>query len=306
MNRIIYYYQTFTSLKSILDLKPQLVTDIIVSSIHFGKNLDLSPYIHLNDHIPTNTIFDTMWEEIEMANNMGINIHVMVGGAGGAFTDLFENFNIYYEMLKNFIKSKSYIKGINLDVEEETSLENIKMLINKLNEDFGSDFVITMAPVSFALIGDNPGMGGFKYKELIKSDEGKRLNWLNGQFYGNFNLESYNLVIENGYNEEQIVLGMLGNDFDSKLFKSACKEITKIYNCYPNFGGVFVWEYFNSPPDGEKNPANWAVNIKKSLKRSCFMNKIRSQIIKKNNKKNIDIYKYLSINNIKFVKKKNI
>ena len=65
MNRIIYYYQTFTSLKSILDLKPQLVTDIIVSSIHFGKNLDLSPYIHLNDHIPTNTIFDTMWKEIE-------------------------------------------------------------------------------------------------------------------------------------------------------------------------------------------------------------------------------------------------
>ena len=192
-----------------------------------------------------------MWSEIEQANNLGITIHLMVGGAGGAFTDLFNNFDIYYNLLKELIQSKNFIKGINLDVEEEVSLENIKMLINKLNEDFGTDFIITMAPVSFALIDDNPGMGGFKYKDLLNSEEGKRLNWLNGQFYGNFNLESYNHVIENGYNEEKIVLGMLGNEFNKIDFK-VCKEITKIFNYYPNFAGVYIWEYFNSPPDGEK------------------------------------------------------
>ena len=42
---------------------------------------------------------------------------------------------------------------------------------------------------------------------------------------------------------------MLGNEFNKRDFKAACKEITKIYNYYPNFAGVYIWEYFNSPPD---------------------------------------------------------
>ena len=66
--------------------------------------------------------------------------------------------------LKEFYKSKNFIVGINLDVEEYTKIENIKMLINKINEDFGAGFLITMAPVSFALINDSPGMGGFVIK----------------------------------------------------------------------------------------------------------------------------------------------
>ena len=44
-NRIIYYYQTFTGLKPILN--KDIVTHIHLSSIHFGTNSDNSPYIHL-------------------------------------------------------------------------------------------------------------------------------------------------------------------------------------------------------------------------------------------------------------------
>ena len=44
-----------------------------------------------------------MWSEIEQANNIGIKIHIMVGGAGGAFTDLFNNFDIYYEKIKRIL-----------------------------------------------------------------------------------------------------------------------------------------------------------------------------------------------------------
>ena len=43
MNRIILYYQTFTSLKPILR-KPVYVTHIHVSSIHFGTNPDRDDY----------------------------------------------------------------------------------------------------------------------------------------------------------------------------------------------------------------------------------------------------------------------
>ena len=37
MNKIIYYYQTFTGLEDILKQKPRVVTDIIISSIHLVK-----------------------------------------------------------------------------------------------------------------------------------------------------------------------------------------------------------------------------------------------------------------------------
>ena len=59
-HRIIYYYQTFKGLKDIL-VPDTMVTHIHVSSIHFGNNLDNSPYIHLNDYDPNNKIFDDVW-----------------------------------------------------------------------------------------------------------------------------------------------------------------------------------------------------------------------------------------------------
>ena len=52
-------------------------------------------------------------------------------------------------------------------------------------------------------------------------------------------------MINNGYNEEEIVLGMLvGQDFTEIL-----NEIEKIVKKYPNVGGVAVWEYWNAPKD---------------------------------------------------------
>ena len=61
MNKIIYYYQTFTGLENVLNQKPKVVTDIIISSIHFGLNIDGSPYIHINDNNPDDKIFNAMW-----------------------------------------------------------------------------------------------------------------------------------------------------------------------------------------------------------------------------------------------------
>ena len=59
---------------------------------------------------------------------------------------------------------KSWIKGIDLDIEESTSIDNVKMLINRLVKDFGGDFIITMAPVSSTLSTDGSSFAGFNYK----------------------------------------------------------------------------------------------------------------------------------------------
>ena len=92
--KIIYYYQTFVGLQDILN-ENNKVTHIHLSSFHFGTDNDNNPYIHLNDYSPDNYRFNKVWQDIEMADSMGIKIIIMFRGAGGAYTDLFKNFDVY-------------------------------------------------------------------------------------------------------------------------------------------------------------------------------------------------------------------
>jgi len=256
-HRIIYYYQTFKGLSPILKENPD-VTHIHLSAVHFGNNPDGSPYIHLNNYPPENPKFDSVWKDIEKASSLGIKIILMMGGAGSAYTDLFSSFDTYYPLLYQTIKDYPVINGIDLDIEEFVELDNIKMLINRLNKDFGSDFIITMAPIQNSLQTDEPGMGGFVYKDLWNSPEGRRIAYFNGQFYGDFSVSAYKQCIENGYPADKIVMGMItGQDFEN--VKCVIKELVE--EC-SSFGGCFVWEYFNSPPGGTEHPEKWSQNMK--------------------------------------------
>ena len=154
MKKIIYYYQTFTGLKSLL-MRPITTTHIIVSSIHFGRDSKENFYIHLNDYKPDDKKFIPVWEECKEASEKGITIMIMMGGAGGAYQTLFESTDSYkqcYKLLLNLIKTYPFIKGIDIDVEEDVSLYNLKKLIHDLNYDLGKDFIMTMAPVASSLM----------------------------------------------------------------------------------------------------------------------------------------------------------
>ena len=248
--KIIYYYQTFSGLDKIL-YPNNPVTHIHLSAIHFGNNSDESPYIHLNDFPPTNKKFDSVWNDLQKAETFNIKTIIMIGGAGGAFNTLFSNFNAYYSLLKELILQKKVIKGIDLDVEEFIELDDLKKLILQLKKDFGEKFIISMAPVQMSLQEDTPGMGGFIYKDLYNSPEGKLIDYFNGQFYVDYSENAYSQVIKNGYPPEKIVMGMIsGEDYE--------KQLMKICNDYKDFGGVFIWEYYNAPVD-------WDININKII-----------------------------------------
>jgi len=269
MNRVIYYYQTFVGLEDVLSLDSCPVTHILVSSIHFGKNTDGTPYIHLNDYPPEHSKFNQLWKDIKIANGKGIKIMFMLGGAGGAYEDLFSNFEVYYKFLHDTIKLHPEIAGIDLDIEEFVEIEMVKKLINRLDQDFGKDFLISMAPLSGSLSTDFPGMGGFSYKELINSNEGKRINWFNGQFYGTFSEHEFDSIVKNGYVANKVVMGMLSGEYDPESFKIALETIKNVSNKYPDMGGVFSWEYFDCPPDTD-NHALWAVNVSKCMQKTSI------------------------------------
>lgn len=255
--KTIYYYQSFCGLTKLFNHIQDLDV-VIVSSIHFG-NLNNVPYIHLNNNPPASSIFDNVWYECEKISAQGVDILLMIGGAGGAYEYLFSNFDKCYPMLEQLIRTKSFIKGIDLDIEESVNPKNIEKLIQKLIEDFGEDFIITMAPVSNSLINDGEGFGGFSYKDLYKSSVGKYINWFNTQCYDSFTEETYTKIINNGYPTEKIVFGMLGGDYEN--FNKSLIEIQKVYMKYSKCKGVFIWEYINSPPD-KNDPSKWCKSIK--------------------------------------------
>ena len=160
------------------------------------------------------------------------------------------------------MKSKKFITGIDLDIEEQVNIKNVKKLINNLVKDFGEDFIITMAPVADSLMNDNPSVfSSLNYKELYKSLEGRAIKWFNVQAYGCFNFETYDKIIKNDYPPEKIVFGMISGDFLNDNFNVALNEIKKIKDKYPNMAGCDNWEYINAPPDID-DQSKWAENIK--------------------------------------------
>ena len=183
----------------------------------------------------------------------------MVGGEGGAYGALFSNFDLYYPLLFKLLRKYPFISGIDLDIEEGVNINDVKKLIDTLIKDFGKDFTITMAPVADSLMTDGSSMGGFSYKELYNSKEGKYIKWFNTQCYNSYTLETYDSIIKNGYPPEKVVFGMLGGDYDD--FNTSLEEVKKVKKTYPKMKGVFIWEYINSPPD-KNDPSQWCKMLK--------------------------------------------
>jgi len=241
-NRITYYYQTFNDLSPILTTNTP-VTHIHLSAIHFGNNPDGTPYIHLNNNDPNDPVFDKVWQQIDEAHKLGIKIILMIGGAGGAFNNLFNNYDAYFKMLVNTIQQHPQICGVDLDVEEGVELTNIQKLMDDLVHYFSEHFLFSFAPLPNSLETDIPGMGGFIYKDLYNSAQGKYIDYFNCQVYGDFEMSQFVNMVNNGYPPNKIVMGMIsGQDFNNVL--SVLKEIKESYG---DIGGTFIWEYYNAP-----------------------------------------------------------
>ena len=114
--------------------------------------------------------------------------------------------------LRDFLKEHPIIDGVDLDIEESCQLIDIKNLINNIIHDFGEDYIISTAPVSGSLINNVPGMGGFCYKDLLNSNEGKYIDYINCQAYYGFNTNTLDEIVKNGYISEKIVMGMIAGE----------------------------------------------------------------------------------------------
>jgi hypothetical protein len=151
---------------------------VYLSSLHFGVDKDHNKYLHLND-INVDAL-DTFFHDAHTQCALAVcnvEIRVMLGGAGGAYHALFSDYQTYYTLLKSFLNKYTFIRGIDLDVEEilddqpTIALARIQRLIRSLDTDFKhtstplvatTPFTITMAPVASSLADKTTiGLGGF-------------------------------------------------------------------------------------------------------------------------------------------------
>jgi hypothetical protein len=249
MKRVIFYYQTFVGLKEILKQNPD-VTHIHLSSIHFGTEDDSQPYIHLNNNHPDSSMFKDVWNDLDHAAALGIKVILMIGGAGNGYSSLFSNYDTHYSQLHRLFHTHSCLSGIDFDIEEQVDLNDVKKVMFDFKKDFPL-YTISFAPIQSSLQIDEPGMGGFIYKDLYSSEYGKIIDYFNVQFYSDFSVEAYDQIVTNGYPPSMIVMGSINGSGSIDTVYRLCKK-------YSGFGGVFSWEYFSTIPA----PQDWAYAMK--------------------------------------------
>ncbi|KAI8931513.1 hypothetical protein NX059_011173 [Plenodomus lindquistii] len=245
--RLIVYHQTLHdpdgTYHSLLPLLTNNtgITHVIIAAIHLN---DGPGNITLNDHKPDDKRYDQLWGEVGWLQGSGINVLGMLGGAAkGSFDKLSgddDSFHAHYTPLARLIRTRA-LSGLDLDVEEPTSLPTITRLISRLRLDFGPHFLITLAPVATALLPDPniaphlrpprpmlasgptpnplhptlPHLSGFSYPELECSVYGKEVSWYNTQFYCGWGdaggTQWYDAIVSAGWDPWRVVLGVVTN-----------------------------------------------------------------------------------------------
>ena len=162
--RLTVYYQTF---REIHDKIWNQVSRVIIASLHFMPVQGGGVRLHLNDNPPDDSIFDDMWETMEefaVSKPVGI----LIGGAGGGLSPLLDpNWKeSAYAMLQALLAARPYIGTIVIDVEEIVDLDSLCEFLSRFRKDY-PHHGIAMTPICGAVTTTTPGMGGFRYSDLV-------------------------------------------------------------------------------------------------------------------------------------------
>lgn len=279
--RIVVYHQThFKSDGEFVSLLPLVtegtdsvgVTHLIIAAFHINEN---PGDITLNDDAPDVPRNERFWEEVALFQDIGVQVLGLLGGAAkGSFARLdgdSASFESYYVPLRDVIKRHN-LDGLDLDIEEEMSLNGVIRLIDRLKADFGSSFLITLAPVAAALLGHRH-LSGFDY-ETVEVMRGQHIAWYNVQFYNNWgqlhDMTHINAIFGIGWPVEKVVVGVLSNPglgHGYVEYEPLQRLLAMLAQTHPRFGGVMAWEFFSSKPGDESRPWEWAHGMARLLRR---------------------------------------
>lgn len=171
-SRVVLYHQTIHDAERYVSLKPLIenrsgVTHLVVAAIHLNGPKAQYP-LHLNDLPPDHPRFCDLWIECGLLQRHGIKVMCMLGGAAKGTYALLDGSEMTFEPQYNYVRNllvEHNFDGIDLDVEEFMSIQGITRLITRLKEDFGTAFIISLAPVATAMH-KGRNLSGFNYLSL--------------------------------------------------------------------------------------------------------------------------------------------
>ncbi|PSR81296.1 endo-N-acetyl-beta-D-glucosaminidase precursor [Coniella lustricola] len=291
---VIYFQTTHDDLGNPISMLPLIhekhiaLTHLIVCSLHINEDQD----IRLNDYSPYDPHFYTLWNETVIMQRAGVKVTGMIGGADpGSFdTGTLDStddatFELYYAQLAQVIRTYD-LQGMDLDVEQYMSQAGIERLVQRLNADFGEDFIITLAPVATALE-NSANLSGFNYTALAQASHlaassttgsatankttgaaaqgAEMIHFLNAQFYSGFGTMNsptdFQNVVAAGWDPKFIVAGQLTSPLNGAGYTDAStlnETVVQLVAEYGIIGGIMGWEYFDSEPGGTDEPWEWA------------------------------------------------
>ncbi len=240
--KVIYYFNN--------NKKEDKIYNSYANLIHFGYfTFNNNKQLLLNEIEPLDTYYDELWFDLGISTEKKIKCIMVLRGMI-TFDNLFNNYDIYYKILSDFINiKKNIIKGLDLDIENSATIDNTKKLINDFKRDF-PDLLLVLSTLGYSMYAkdiytkykDNKE---WSYALFNKSSEGNKIDYYNCKFNeDDFTMDSLNDIIDNGFNVDKIVMGC-----DSKYFQDYDNyyELRCIAKKYPNIGGTFI-KYFNDSP----------------------------------------------------------
>ncbi len=239
--KVIYYFNNNSDIK---------IYSSYANYIHFGYfTFNNKQKMLLNDIEPLDTFHDELWFDLGISTEKNIKC-IMVLKGFKTFDILFNNYDIYYKILCDFINiKKNIIKGIDLDIENCATMENTKKFINDFKKDF-PDLLLVLSTIGYSMCVKDidtiyKDEKEWSYTLFNKTHEGTLIDYYNCNFNeDNLTMDSLKDIIDNGFNIEKIVMGCNSEyfqDYDNYY------ELRCIAKKYPNIGGTFI-KYFNDSP----------------------------------------------------------
>jgi histidinol phosphatase-like PHP family hydrolase len=177
--------------------------------------MDIFTHIHI-----ININIDYNNELLKLSKDVKIIYSIIL--AQDFFTNYYDNFNELKELLNN----NTFISGVDLEIEDNISLNHLKLIVNDIDYYF-DNFIISMK----IYLDSNHSFN--------KTVEGNRIDYYTCYFDNfDFTLDNYNIMIEEGYKPNKLVIGCT----DTNLYEDYYIVISKIRKKYKDFAGVFVIE----------------------------------------------------------------
>lgn len=237
---------------------------------------------------------------------MYLILHCPMTNVGKGSANSKFQFEAHYKPLRDLLASKK-LNGLDLDIEEPTSLSLTTKLLHRLSTDFGPSFILTLAPVMPALLPLKPylaqfcyrllhpelptptpligafikasllpshsHMSGFNHFELESSEVGRLVRWYNVQFYcgwGDAGDERlYDAIVACGWDPRKVVLGVVSNPENGSGFVDVERLGRCIGKIREKHGNAFggVMGWEYFNAGGMGRPEEWVRSIAKMLGR---------------------------------------